>query len=515
MDAQQLKSIQNNLKYVLVLMLENRSFDHMLGLSGISGKLVPSGKDGKIEGIDLDHPPLNNDLNGKPIYFSAGAPYSLDKVEPGHEFSDVLVQLTGTPTPPYDPAIGIYPTGLNNGGFVMNFQQNHAPDPSLVMKGFTPDQLPVMNQLAKEFVICDHYFSSLPGPTWPNRFFVHAATSGGLDQSPAWYDITSADLGFGYHFDKGHIFKCLSEHRLNWRIYAGNHFPQSLALKGVRSNDIHEYEDLKKDILQPNFPAYTFIEPDYGHFLLGNYKGGNSQHPLDDVTGGEHLIKDLYETLRKSRIWEQSLLIITYDEHGGFYDHVIPPATAIAPSDSTRYTKNHFNFRQYGVRVPCLIISPLIERNLIDQRLYDHTSILATLEKLFDIGNLTERDAVANDFLDLITLDAPRNTPTTLKDPANSHIPKVTTSSDTEISEATVVNPNEQLDSTLTGFVHVAKLRQMEIGTPAERKEIPENKEVLSNRISALNYMKDVKKHTLNSKTTLWQQIKNWIRNLF
>ncbi len=496
MTAEQLQLVQSKIKHVIVLMLENRSFDHMLGYATFTGKIAGTNKIEKIDGIDKENPPFNNDISGNPIYFSDKAPFILDDLEPGHEFKDVLVQLTGNLQPAYDQTSGIYPTELNNRGFVINFQSQKkpVPDPSVVMKGFSPNQVPVINQLANEFVVCDRWFSSIPGPTWPNRFFVHAASSGGLDQSPTLPSILEADTFFGYHFDKGTIFKCLSEHRLNWAIYAGNKFPQSLALKGVRSNDIFDFKDLKNDIQQPGFPAYTFIEPDYGHFLLGNYKNGNSQHPLDDVTSGEKLIKEVYETIRNSPIWEQTIFVLTYDEHGGFYDHVIPPSDAVDPADSKHYSKNNFNFRQYGLRVPAIIVSPLIEHNLIDRRIYDHSSILASLEKLFEIGNLTQRDFSANNFLDLVTLENPRETPRTLVAAADSHQPKDIKTSAQELDSAKIVNPNEEVDSSLAGFVHIANLMHMETASPAERKLVPQKLNEIDNRVAALTYMSKIKK---------------------
>jgi len=464
-------------------MLENRSFDHMLGYSGIQGTIARTGNRGTIEGIDPANPPSNSDNSNQPVFSSPDAPFVMDPPDPGHDLKDVLVQLTGRTDTKLDPN-GNYPAPLNNSGFVKSFQNQSKPpaDPALVMKAFSPENLPILTQLAREFVVCDNWFSSLPGPTWPNRFFVHAATSGGLDDSPGLLQILEADTIKGFKFDKGNIFGCLTEHRINWAIYAGGKFPQVLALKGIRSNDITAFEHFSEDIRKPGFPAYTFIEPDFGHFLFGNYKGGNSQHPLDDVSSGEKLIKEVYESLRNSPIWEQSLLVITYDEHGGFYDHVIPP-TAPDPADSRRYSKHNFNFKQYGVRVPALIISPLISRNLIDKNLYDHSSILASLETLFGIGSLTERDRLANNFLDLVTLDIPRETPATLSD----------TIAPAVLNESAPIDPNAPLDSTLTGFLHVAYIRDLEISTPAHRDELPDKLKDLDNRSKVLSYMQEVK----------------------
>ncbi len=143
-------------------------------------------------------------------------------------------------------------------------------------------------------------------------------------------------------------------------------------------------------------------------------------HPLDDVTRGEKLIKNVYETIRNSPHWEKSMLIVTFDEHGGFYDHVIP-GPAVPPGDviTQSYVQNHFQFDQLGVRVPALVISPYTQKGVIDHTTYDHTSMLATVERMFGMRNLTNRDKAANDFRHLLSLDQPRSdTPARLPDAA-------------------------------------------------------------------------------------------------
>lgn len=146
------------------------------------------------------------------------------------------------------------------------------------------------------------------------------------------------------------------------------------------------------DLAEAEFDAtYVFIEPDYGNILPStseDFTCGNSQHPLDDITRGEKLIKDTYEAIRNSPHWNRSLLIITYDEHGGFYDHV-PPVGATPPGDDwtdPRQNKQGFDFSLLGVRVPTVIVSPLIPRGTSDHTQYDHTSVLKTLDSLFDLG---------------------------------------------------------------------------------------------------------------------------------
>src|SRR5260221_498791 len=169
-------------------------------------------------------------------------------------------------------------------------------------------------------------------------------------------------------------------------------------------------------------PSYVFIEPNYGHATAA-FTCGNSQHPKDDVTRGEKLLKTIYETIRNSPHWATSVLVITYDEHGGFYDHVRPPQT-VAPGDSiTDPENNHhnFDFKQLGVRVPAVIVSPLIPRGVIDHTCYDHTSMLATTERIFGLLSLTQRDKHAHTFNHLFSITIPRtDTPSILPDPAYS-----------------------------------------------------------------------------------------------
>ena len=260
----------------------------------------------------------------------------------------------------------------------------------------------------------------MPGPTWPNRFFVHAASSAGLDHSPTTAEIILWESLAGLSFNHGTIFDRMNSAKVKWRLYAGDAFPIVAALKGIQLTLVHPYRQFLNDIAAPNYPAvYTFIEPSYN--VLSDYKCSTSQHPLDDVTRGESLIKCTYEAIRNSPVWNDSLLIITWDEHGGFYDHAAPPR-AVAPGDTApgpKHSQFGFTFDQYGPRVPAVVISPRIPRNVVDHRVYDHTSILATLEASFGMAPLTQRDASANQLLPLLSLPSPRtDCPETLPAPA-------------------------------------------------------------------------------------------------
>jgi phospholipase C len=395
------------IQHVFVLMLENRSFDHMLGF-------------------------LNNNISNysntyKGINYPATQPADyIMPYDPGHEFLDVLEQLCGAGVG--YPNGGAYPA-RNNSGFVSNYATTKSKGEGgatsnfgEIMKCYTPAiELSVMTALVNNFALCDQWFSSLPGPTWPNRFFVHAASSAGLDHGPTLTELTEWETVHGFSFPHGSIYQLLDKYKKKYRLYRGVTHPLAgcipgvAALEGIQIWDTHNYENFERDV-NGNYPySYTFIEPNYGDFINNTYSGGQSQHPMDDVRGGEALIKSTYEALRNSPIWESSLLIITYDEHGGFYDHVAPPA-AKAPGDTkpnSKYNQYGFTFKQYGVRVPALIVSAYTP-NTVDHILYDHSSVAATLEAMFKMPALTKRDANANNITSLASLPAARNTPLTL-----------------------------------------------------------------------------------------------------
>jgi phospholipase C len=417
--------------HVFVLVLENRSFDQMLGVSAGTGTDATTGAPTAVDG-----PTDQVNLHGGAVFpVTAGAPYVMP-VDPPHEFCDIQLQLAsvGLTADGGCPYSGAYPP-LTLGGFVDNYaaaattEQNAEALAALgaVMACFTAEQVPVLSTLAREFAVCDRWFSAVPGPTWPNRFFLHAATSGGLDRSPTGLEMARSQF-VGYQFEHGSIFEALDRAGLDWRVYHGDPFPQVSALSVMDLKTMlgryRRTEDLGEDLRDPDYPAaYVFIEPNYGLLTppLGDFRCGDSQHPNDDVTRGEALIKQVYEAIRQSPHWESSLLLVTYDEHGGFFDHV-PPPPGIPPGDVTDPANNGHGFRfdRLGVRVPTVVVSPWIPPNLVDHTQYDHTSLLATLERGYGLPALTARDAAANDLLHLLSAETPREAPGVLPEPADS-----------------------------------------------------------------------------------------------
>jgi phospholipase C len=424
----------SRIKHVFVLMLENRSFDHMLGFAGLEGVDAVSGEPTRAEDL-VGNPQFNVDPKDPATRIFASTPadfqISYPHLCPGHEFADTVTQLCG-PNAHFDPHTGKYPP-INNSGFIASYRSIGALDPGRIMQCYAPEQVPVLTTLAREFALCDHWFSSIPGPTWPNRFFLHAASSGGLDDSPSHSDAVTRTLLEGYHFHRGTIFDRLEDRCLDWTVFMGDELPVVFAMSGMTAARLQGHfqnlEDFEAIINDPEFSSsYIFIEPSYGNVLptsSGDFTGGNSQHPLDNILPGEELIKRVYETIRNSPNWNNSLLVITYDEHGGFFDHVAPPA-AVSPGDKIadeENNRNNFSFTQLGVRVPTIVISPYIRRGTIDHTVYDHTSVLATVESLFGLKPLTRRDRRANSFYHLLSLNQPRtDAPTVLPDPVESSV---------------------------------------------------------------------------------------------
>jgi len=483
------------IEHVFVLMLENRSFDHMLGFSGISGVDAETGVSTGVRGLTGNE---SNLYNGQVIPVAKGANMVMP-TDPGHEFADVLHQLCG-PAASYT-AGGNYPP-VDNSGFVASYVACGGLVPGEVMRCYAPGQLPVLNALAREFVVCDNWHASLPGPTWPNRMFVHAASSGGLDHSPSVLEIANWEALAGFEFENGTIFDRLVQNGIRRRIYGGDDFPMVAALKGIGLGDVRHYSLFAGDVAAAGYAdQYIFIEPSYDVFH--HYQGGTSQHPLGDVTKGEALIKATYEAIRNSPAWDSSLLIITWDEHGGFYDHDAP-GFAVPPGDAVldaTYNQNGFTFDQYGVRVPALVISPRIPRNLVDHRDYDHSSIPATLETLFGMAPMTARDAAANPLSALVTLAEPRrDAPQYLPNPA----PELVTPPDPTAAQPTVAPAESANKGNVPAIIHAA-MQQDIAAAPQLREMIVERVKQIQTRADARQYLREVQARVIPIRTAVAQ----------
>ena len=413
--------------------------------------------------------------------------------DPGHGFSNTLEQMCG-PEAVYPPG-GPYPRPITNAGYVSaNAQRGGVAAAGDVMKCFTPDQLPVLDALAREFVVCDHWFGSLPGPTFPNRMFVHAATSGSFDDNPSDDEIFKAIVtpGGGFDFRQGKVFKLLKKADVRYRIYAGDRFPMAASLDGVSVVfDIDGFDDFAKDLQDPSFDAgYVYIEPNYD--VLDEFRDGNSQHPLGSVAAGERLIKATYEAIRNSPLWGKSLLIITWDEHGGFYDHVAPPAV---PPTGERGRTHGFVFDQLGPRVPAIVVSPLIPRNLIDHRVYDHSAIPATLRRVFKIPALGNRDGISGGVDHLAGVVARTDAPLKLPDVAITGVaplkpvPLFARVAPPGHPEVLV---KDDPHGNLAALIHRAVIEDLEVSPPEQHAAIRARAPQLRTRADVFAYLKEV-----------------------
>jgi hypothetical protein len=279
------------------------------------------------------------------------------------------------------------------------------------------------------------------------------------------------------------------------------------------------FDDFESEVNDTGFDKkFVWIEPKYGADKFditgpGNFTCGNSMHPLDDVTRGEKLIKKVYEVIRNSPHWEKSLLIVTFDEHGGFYDHVAPtPATPPGDTFTQDYIQHQFRFDRYGVRVPTLVISPLIRKGVIDKTEYDHTSTLATIEKLFGMDSLTERDRAANDFRHLLSLAAPRtDAPATLPPVAINPNPLPCEDDDdetgvilrTKLAELKAAQTvgiyrrqkvrDAPVDRSQIGFMQVALLRVLQDADYPDRQQWIEDYRQIRSNLDAAIFMTEAK----------------------
>jgi phospholipase C len=411
-----------DIKHVVVLMLENRSFDSMLGtlyprskpFDGLTGSEQNSWH--KADG------PVPVGVWKSPDMTPTAA--CIPTPDPGESFADIHMQIRGlTDAATFNPE----PT---MDGFVDNYMRQPVKDgphdPAAVMHYFTPDQIPVLSQLAQAFGVSDCWHASAPCQTWPNRFFAHTATANGY--------VNNSPTHFPYLMET--VFNRLDGAKVPWRVYFHD-IPQSATLGrlwGELVTNFTFFNEFIDDAAKGTLPAYSFIEPRY--FADPVLKAmPNDQHPPHDVAYGEALIASVYNAVRGGPGWPNTLLIITYDEHGGCYDHVVPPA-ATPPGGPAL---GGFDFSSFGVRVPAVIVSPWVPKGSVirppGSTPFDHTSIIATLRKLFPFAPLTPRDAAAPDLLGALSGDGNNNEPGSISAAAP-------TPTDAELTAAAAATPN-------------------------------------------------------------------------
>ncbi|KAI0515685.1 hypothetical protein KFK09_008351 [Dendrobium nobile] len=403
------------IKTVVILVLENRSFDHMLGY--LKQSLNPS-----IDGLTgAECNPLSASSSSICVSDDAGFVES----DPGHSFQAVVQQVFGSSAIP------------SMSGFAQQASTVSSSLPLTVMQCFDPQTLPVFSTLVDEFAVFDRWyrfnhekllgsecapsaqvlvifydfniflcfirngFSSIPGPTQPNRLFLYSATSHGA--------TTHDPLELFTGYPQKTIFDSLHENLHDFAVYFST-LPTTLFYARMRkleyASKFHWFSAFGAHAKAGKLAKLSVIEPRYFDLLGAE---ANDDHPAHDVGNGQRLVKEVYEMLRASPQWNESLLIVSYDEHGGFYDHVETPYVGVPNPDGMRGPAPFFfDFDRLGVRVPTIMVSPWIKKGTVVSRPngptanseYEHSSIPATLKKIFGLKSdfLTKRDAWAGTF---------------------------------------------------------------------------------------------------------------------
>lgn len=484
-----------NITNIIVVMLENRSYDNVLGWLYNSSNAPPynqpppgqvnlNGLTGKESNPNPAPPPAaievsNATATNVPIY------------DPGELFCDMAQQIFGLPSiPTTDPYTASPPGTETMQGFTTNYAALTDKDGNKIvppanygdcMTYFTPAQVPVTAFLANNFAVCDQWFGSVPCQTFTNRNFVHCAGPAVCPKPPlgapyslvndAQYLLMNAESGLQ---ETPSIFSQLdaafpaSDGVPNWKLYF---FDYSIAMEvvpyvyqkatsstnvNVATYDTSDWLNevplslngklgavpptFMDDLSGSNLPKLSFIEPRYSNDWAAFPNRPNSNHPgpsatlpeksdpPTDVADGEAFLNQLYNALRNSKYWNSCLLIITYDEHGGMYDHV-PPPTAVNPgptfppaNDELDGSAEGFPFKVFGCRVPAIIVSPFIPpgstvRPPSGSAPFDHTSIIKTVWDCFNLSSLlspasslTERDAAAPSLMPFLSATANNDT---------------------------------------------------------------------------------------------------------
>jgi phospholipase C len=391
----------NGVDHVVVVMLENRSFDHMLGYLSLPPDQGGAGR-GDIDGL------VGPAVNLNRFESSTFAVHHLDRTVFAGETED----------PDHSPAsVDEQVNGGKMDGFAANFARTSRaraaklgqpePDPGLAMGYYDGRDLPVYDHLASEYCVVDRWFSSVPGATWPNRLYaLTGRAAGSRDDIPTpLYALPS-------------FVRYLDQHQVDWRWYSFD--PATLRAVDpayrLSNHDHFAYVDARKlstkeravgelteegpsfldDVAAGKLPAVSWIDPRFKDLrVLG--PNSNDDHPPSDVLAGQDLVLTIYHALSASPQWAKTLMIVTYDEHGGLYDHVAPPAAV----------DDDHEFQRLGVRVPALVVSPLVAAKSSSTGLlgadfhFDHTSIIKTILTRFcnaggQIPALTARVGAAN-----------------------------------------------------------------------------------------------------------------------
>lgn len=397
---------------VVVVMFENRSFDNICGWlyeDGIKqpSLYLPSNGPQRFDGLNTTfwNPSNAPYFDGQPatkVPVAGGSSgYTIPDPDPKETFDNVTYQLYGPEGPNPTPKWPMQ-------GFVVNYQQATSSAANQLMESYLPSQVPVISALAQNYAVSDAWFSSVPSQTLPNRSFAHAGTSNG--------NVDNGGPPDPFEWNVSSIFNVLHSVGASWAVYSDAILTPSLTRTffpklwdPFLDDHFKGFGSFQAACANNSLPQYSFIEP---MFLLDP----NDEHPPHDVSKGEQFLYQIWEAVSESPGWNNILLIITYDEHGGCFDHVLPPMGAVTPDAASRPGHKGFLFDRFGVRVPTVVVSPFIQAGSVFRSNtatpYDHTSILATLRDWLGLSKAdmlpSERIAVAPNLGHVLTLAQPR-----------------------------------------------------------------------------------------------------------
>lgn len=379
----------NNIDHIVFLMLENRSYDHILGHLS----LPAYGNNNSYEGLTGRE--RNAIKNLTPDAWPNPMPNINYAPGPNHGHDQVMEQISD--------------------GHMSGFANQHRNqianssrpffDARTIMNFHTPSQLPTYDKLVEEFTVATRWFSSFPGGTWPNRFCAITGSTPILRNE----DLKRDDFGY---IEELTIFDLLNEGNVDWEFYEHDlTFLRFFNNYRLNENNILSFEDFPKNVVNGDLPSVMFIDPNFTHVPGGGVP--NDDHPSlasTSMLNGQNLVASVVNGLKASNNWDSTLLVVTYDEHGGFYDHMAPPGSG--QSEFSNVAKVHpLAPSMMGVRVPAFIVSPWAERGGAINRVFDHTSILKTILARFlpeKQGSLGARVAQAAHLGGALTREAPR-----------------------------------------------------------------------------------------------------------
>jgi phospholipase C len=357
------------IEHIVVLMMENHSYDNKLGM------LRRPGADGFTLGADGKPVETNPYPGGKKIQHAFRMP--------------TTCQLGGKPSQAWLASHTAYDGGRNN-GFV-------AASGAVAMGYWGKADQPFYYSLASTFPIADRYFASVLGQTFPNRRYLMSGTSIGM------INDTVPDLQYPKN---GTIFDQLNKHGISWKNYWSTTpttllYPYLFVKDPKNSLRLAKISHFFADAAAGNLPGFCIVEPDFGN---------SSEEDPQNVAAGEAFAAKVINAVMTGPKWSSTLLIWNYDEHGGYYDHVRPPA-AVPPDDippDVLFGQSRYDgFGRYGFRVPCAVVSPWARPGYVSHKVFDHTSVLKLVETKWNLPALTRRDANANNMLDMLDFSRP------------------------------------------------------------------------------------------------------------